>query len=80
MKDRSKYRLEIQALLQQAQEDAVLSEDKLEQISQRLTKIDKIGSHNFHLAPIEWKALKAELEREIGDGLRQDPKIKESET
>jgi hypothetical protein len=69
MKDWSRLRLEIQALLQQAAEKDALAAKRLESISQRLAETERIGAHNFLLAPIEWKALKADLEREISGNL-----------
>jgi len=72
MKDWSKFRLEVQALLQQATEE-VLSENGFEQISRKLTETEKIGAHNFLMAPLEWKALRADLEREISGSLARKP-------
>jgi len=72
MKDWSKFRLEVQALLQQAAEE-VLSENGFERISRKLTETEKIGAHNFLMAPLEWKALRADLEREISGSLARKP-------
>jgi hypothetical protein len=73
MKDWSKFRLEVQALLQQAAEEEALSENGLERISRKLTETERIGAHNFLMAPLEWKALRADLGLEISGSLARKP-------
>jgi len=72
MKDWYRSRYEVRELLRQAEEKRAISASEFRQISQRLKEAEKIGAHNFQAASFEWKALKADLDREMSRSLAKD--------
>jgi len=62
-------RVETHALFQQIQEQGLTMPAEFQQFPERIKQVEKIGAHNFLLAPLEWKALKDDLEREASKSL-----------
>ena len=85
MKDWFTQRRLVQSLLRTAEEKGALSDTTIENFSSKARETEKVGAHNFQLAALQWKALRADLERAISKNaeeskkdFRAKPGIKES--
>lgn len=72
MKDWFAREYEIQALLRESEESGGLSREEVETFTRRIEKIEKIGSHNFRLAPVEWKNLLTDIEKTLPQNRSED--------